>query len=104
MQLGQKQPDGATLREHLMAAMRQSGRADSRLLQRIPAAGKPLWHAFSQLNRSRSGGFSGPSAISPQDTLAWCQLHGIRFTPWELDTLSDMDAALLRASEKEQKT
>lgn len=102
MQLGQKQPDGATLREHLMAAMRQSCRADSRLLQRIPAAAQPLWHAFAQLSRMRSSGFSGPSAISPQDMLAWCQLHGIRFTPWELDTLADMDSALMRCTQEQK--
>lgn len=102
MQLGQKQPDGATLREHLMAAMRQSCRADSRLVQRVPAAGQPLWDAFAQLNRVRPGGFSGPAPISPQDTLAWCQLRGVQLTAWELDTLAEMDAALLRASEKGQ--
>jgi hypothetical protein len=36
-----------------------------------------------------------PSAITPADMLAWQQLHGVRFTAWEVDTLQAMDRAAL---------
>lgn len=101
MQLSHKQPDGATLRDHLLAAARQTGRADPRLTQAIAPAAAALWGTFGRLSRTRAHGFSGPQPIGPQDLQAWCQLQRVHLTSWEVDTLAEMDAALLRTYEQE---
>lgn len=97
VQLGQKQPDGATLREHLLAAWRQGAPMDDRLRQSIPVAGESLWKAFAQLSRARSVGFSGPAPLGHHDVLAWCELHGVRLTAWEIDAMFAMYNAFLAA-------
>lgn len=38
----------------------------------------------------------GPSPITFPDIAAWCQLHRRRLTPWEVDTIKDLDAVYLR--------
>lgn len=37
----------------------------------------------------------GPSPISQAEMLAWQQNYRVALTPWELDTLFDMDRAVL---------
>lgn len=100
MELGQKQPDGATLRQHLLRLRENTGRRDDRLDVRIPPEGRPLWDVFAQLSASRPSGGFGPSPIGPSDMQAWCTLRGVQLTPWEADTLSAMDAALIAAAAK----
>ncbi len=46
----------------------------------------------------------GLSPLALIDVLAWCQLHQLQLTPWELDTLLQLDAAALnRAAEHQRK-
>lgn len=104
MQLGQKQADGATLREHLQRLEANTGRHDSRLDNALSEAAKPLWHLFAQLSARRGSGGFGPMPISPRDVQAWCEMRGLRLTPWELDTLDAMDDALLRAVAEQSPT
>lgn len=55
-----------------------------------------LWQVFTELNATRQGGI-GPSRIALQDYLAWQQLHDVSLTPWEIETLIEMDIAALNA-------
>lgn len=89
MQLSARLPDGATLREHLQAT--PVGRADPRLRSRVPAAGALLWEAFAALH-------TGMARMQPSEVLAWQQLHGVRLSSWDVDTLFGMDAAALNAA------
>lgn len=100
MELGQRQADGATLREHLQRAV-ANGCAVEPYEPEIPGSAQSLWAVFSSLSATRAVGMA-PSAISPRDVQAWCDLRGVRLTAWELDTLEVMDSALLAAVAKQQ--
>ncbi len=83
--------DGYTLRDHLQAEARQTGRPDADLLAAPPHGTEVLWGAYVALAGSRQ---MGQSAIPASEILAHQQLHGIRFSGWEVDTLQ----ALARAT------
>jgi hypothetical protein len=91
VQLSTIQPDGSPLRAHLQAAAAQ-GRRDPRLSARAPREVAALWDAFVALDASRPIGMA-PGPIQPSELLAWQQLHGVRLTQWECDTLLAMDRA-----------
>lgn len=97
MQLATRQSDGSTLREHLQSAAAQGQPADPRLGAGAPPQCAALWDAFVALNGARPSGM-GASAIPPSEIVAWQQLHGVRLTPWEADTLQAMDRAVLALS------
>ena len=102
MQLAARQPDGSTLRDHLQAAADSGARRDPRLTLSPPREGAALWDAFASLHASRPVGMV-PCAIPPSEYVAWQQLHGVRLTAWEADTLQAMDrAALAVANEARQ--
>ena len=87
------QEDGATLRVHLQRAA-TSRRVDERLFNTCPRGVEELWKAYSIIGRSRGAGM-GPAHISQQE-IGWFQRnYGVRFTPWELDTLIEIDAVFL---------
>ena len=102
MQLSTPQPDGSTLRQHLLAAAAAGSLPDPRLHSQPPAEVSALWAAFVSLNASRPAGLA-PAAIGPADLLAWQQLHGLRLTGWELQTLQAMDRAALEAAAPNQR-
>lgn len=85
MQLAAKQPDGATLRQHLQSAAAQGHAVDRRLLSQPPREAAALWAAFVALH--------GAEPIKPADLQAWQQLMGLQLTPWEAETLLLMDRA-----------
>lgn len=89
MQLLARQPDGSTLRDHLVAANAD----DERLARPCPKAGASLWAAFVDLSGSRPAGMNGMAAIPPTEIDAWCRLHGVRLSSWEVETLQMMDRA-----------
>lgn len=102
MQLSARQPDGATLRQHLQAAAAASGRADPRLLHQPPAAARALWDAFVELNAGRPVGMAA-GAIALGEIEAWQRLHRVRLTPWEVSTLLAMDRATLAEGADQQR-
>lgn len=55
---------------------------------------------FDQLGRPGGSGFK---YISQQEIAAYCANYGVRFTPWELDTLRALDnvAATISAKHKQ---
>jgi hypothetical protein len=95
MHLTARQPDGATLGDHLRAASRNTGRTDSRLLERPPLGGEELWQVYVALNAARPAGMA-PGAVPPSEIEAWCRLHAVPLTPWEAETLMTMDRAALK--------
>lgn len=54
-----------------------------------------------QVGRSRQGGF-GVTALSLQEIEAWQRLYGVRLTPWELDTIIELDAVFVRRASKKK--
>lgn len=99
MRLAARQPDGSTLRDHLLAAAAAGVTADPLLQRRAPPAGAVLWEAFVTLNGARHAGMT-PGPILPSEVLAWQQLIGVRLTAWEADTLLAMDRAALAEAAK----
>lgn len=94
MHLGERMSDGATLRDHLIAAAANTGRLDPRVNALPPAGTEHLWSAFIDLHGARQSGF-GVAAIAPSEVAAWCSLRGVRLTPWEVDTLAAVDRAVV---------
>ena len=90
MRLSETQSDGSTLRDHLLAAAR-AGHAVELLERRAPAGTSPLWDAFASLASARQNG----AAIPASEIDAWQRIHGVRLTPWEVDTLVAMDRACI---------
>jgi hypothetical protein len=88
--------EGGTRRQHLLALQAQSGITDPDLAVALPDEADSLWAAYIQLSAARPRGF-GASGIPMGEIDAWQRLHGVRLTPWEVDTLSAMDAAALAA-------
>lgn len=46
----------------------------------------------------------GPAAISPASILAWQQLHRVRLTSWEVETIEMLDSIALPYLSESQKT
>lgn len=91
MSLSHRQPDGQPLREHLLAVARSTGKTPPQLLVQPPAAGLALWEAYQSISAGRPASMGGYALVPPSEILAWQQLHGLRLTSWEVDTLQAMD-------------
>jgi len=98
--LAARQGDGATLRTHLQRAAKNTGEHDPRLDIEWPRAGRALWDAFRRIGRSM--GPNGPGPILPENILAFQQLHGVRFSAWELDVIEAFDEVALEAIHQQQ--
>lgn len=101
MRLAERMPDGAALRDHLIAAAAQTKRPDARLAAQPPAGTEHLWMAFLDLNGARASGL-GAAAIAPSEVVAWCALRGVRLTTWEVETLAAVDRAVVAVMNKQQ--
>jgi len=96
--LGARLPDGTTRRDNLIAAAAASGREDERLGSEAPPEGSALWEAYLSLSATaRPSGFAAAVPIPPSEIEAWCRLHRVSLTPWELDTLDAIDRAMIAA-------
>jgi hypothetical protein len=84
-----RQGDGASLRTHLQRLATNTGEVDSRLNIQWPKVGRPLWDHFRRLGRPPA--MSGLAPISAQEIVAYQQLYGIRFNPWELGVIELFD-------------
>ena len=96
MHLGQRQPDGSTLRDHLQAVARAGGGVDPRLTATLQPGLAGLWDAYCELSAMRPAGM-GISAIPGSEYESWQRLSGVTLTPWEVDTLRAMDRAAMSA-------
>lgn len=96
MQLSTAQGDGASLRTHLQRLRANTGRVDPLLAaaaQPLPSAIAPLWEAFVALSATRGAAFEGVAPITCLEIEAWCRLHAVRLSPWEVETLLAVDRA-----------
>jgi hypothetical protein len=92
MRLDAAQGDGAPLRVHLQRLRSATGRIDPLLAQSsqpLPASVAPLWDALVQICGTRAPG----APVSCIEIEAWQRLHGVRLTPWEVDTVLACDRA-----------
>jgi hypothetical protein len=87
-------PDGATLRQHLVAAA-QSG-VDVPELEPVPVplGCSGILDVFWHLRRQAGNGF-GASAITFESLVAWQRLYGVQLSPWEIDTIITLDSVAL---------
>lgn len=51
-----------------------------------------MWEAFKELSLQRRTGL-GPAPLTLTDIEAWSRLYRVQLSPWELDTLLQLDAA-----------
>ena len=89
---------GGTKREHLERIEKQTGR------QQIPEFGIPfegehLWSWFWDLSKRRGSGF-GASFISYTEIKSWLEVTGLTVYPWEIDIITQMDAAYMEATQE----
>jgi hypothetical protein len=89
MSLAATQTDGATLRDHLLAA----GSTDPRLTAYPPRGTESLWHIVVALAAQRSE----PVATPLSEIDAWQRLHGVTLSPWEVETVQAADRACAAA-------
>lgn len=97
--------DGSTNRDHLEAAARQPRNSKAREAARaklngsaLPACILYLWRWFLDLHNGRPSGGFGPGAITYSDMHAWAALTGNRPTPWDVETIKQLDYAYLKHS------
>lgn len=89
------------MRAHLQQLAANTGRTDTRLSLTCPPGCLSVWSAFIQLSRTRPQGMEA-GGITFAEIEAWQRLTGVALSPWELDTLVELDARLLgRAWAKE---
>lgn len=85
-----------TVREHLEAQERMTGRTPKRLiLPELPCQIEHLWSWFRELAAARTGNGYGPNPIAWTEIAAWAALTGARPTPWEVAALKALDAEYL---------
>ena len=63
----------------------------------IPDYGERLWFAFWKLNSRRGPGFESPAALSYTEMQSWATLTRQRLSPDDVEVLTQMDDAYLRA-------
>lgn len=95
MQLSARQPDGKTLRQHLLAAQRASGITHPLLIdEQLPPGADDLFALTIELSESRPQGMGPAGGIPPSEIVAWQQLHNVRLSPWHITTMRDIDRAM----------
>jgi hypothetical protein len=83
---------GATRRQHLLGAWRNSGRRPDALdTPAPPDALAYLFDWFLDLAVARSAGMSEPAPIAWAELQAWAQLHGRVLRPWQAQLLRTLD-------------
>ena len=92
MRLEAVQGDGASLRTHLERAHKVTRELDPMLAESrrpLPLALRQLWSTFVALSYTRQA----DSGIAPTEIEAYGRLHCVRFLPWEVETLMEIDLA-----------
>jgi hypothetical protein len=67
----------------------------------VPAALRPLWDVYLQLDAGRAGGGFAAASIGWQDIYAWQQTTGRQLTGWEAETLIRIDRAIRAIFDKD---
>lgn len=53
-----------------------------------------LWETFIALSRKRTHGM-GTNPISSLEIESWCRLHQVELSPWEVEIIEALDAAVM---------
>lgn len=95
--LNKQTESGATEREHLEQVERQTGRRIEALEPPtdFPILISHIWSAFIALSNSRTGGMSGPNAITYSDIKAWKELTETPLKAWEVEAIKRLDVVYL---------
>jgi hypothetical protein len=93
IQLSMRQPDGATLREHLQSAWRQTGERPE-LLEPVDCPDEMLylWDRFLEVSKRRTSNGFGLNPVPYADIAAWATMNRVRITPFELEVLDRIEA------------
>lgn len=96
--LSRRRHDGTTERDHLLAHERATGqRPDELNVPALPDGAQPLWQAFCEMSGARAPAVSGIGPIMISEIVAWQRAFRVRLTPWEIETLLDIDRAVIDA-------
>lgn len=96
--LSKRRKDGTTLRDHLLAAYRQSGIMPQELADAptCPQSASHVWMWFLELSATRqTSGFS-VSPISYGEVEAWASLTGTITEPWEVTAIRAIDLEFVK--------
>lgn len=94
--LSVRQPDGETLRTHLEAVRAATGRTPPELeVEDLPLALAGVWEMYAEMRGGTGSNGFALLPVSHQAIKAYCDLYGVAFTPWEVETFMAMDAAAI---------
>ncbi len=96
-------PDGATYRDHLVAAERAGIDTGDLEPKPIPSDCDQLLEPFWALRRSAGSNGMTANAISYGDMVHWQTLYGVRLEPMEIDLILAMDGAAVAAFSEKSK-
>lgn len=104
--MSEKQKDGATLRDHLLAVKRQIHKTPKELEELTSVKCPPLlhymWLAFLELNSGRGSSGFGPQPLSYQEIESWARLTRRHLTAWQVQLLKRLDAMYLSKQAKQK--
>ena len=94
-------------REHLEQIAKSSGRRPEGLDgPPFPVEAEGVWDTFLTLHHKRTyygtGMGSAPNPIQPEMILAWCNLHSVRLSCWELEVIEALDAVWMKVMSERQ--
>lgn len=94
--LAARQPDGATLRDHLAVVARATGRMPDELkVPEVPSSCQSLWDVYGQLAGTVGSNGFARNPLGWRDLAAWQQVMQMPLTPWEAETLVAIDRAIV---------
>lgn len=101
----ERQADGSTLRDNLLAVQKMTGKAQSELLNppELPQGAYYVWSWFLKLNSARSSNGFGLNPLNYTEIKSFFDLEGVYPTDWELDILKALDGLALESFSKSQK-
>jgi len=91
-----RQPDGATLRQHLEAAAAQGMRHALLDGPPCPVELQHVWHWFCELDRQRGSNGFGVNPLAFTEIAAWADLTSRSPRPFEMDLLLKLDADAMK--------
>jgi hypothetical protein len=96
-ELAERQEDGSTMRDHLKAFEKATGKAHPRLAAapRLPKGCEQVLADFMDLHGCRTSTGFGPAPISYLELDAWQRVNGLRLEAWEIDAIRAADEAYM---------
>lgn len=105
-ELGARQKDGATLRDHLESDARQGGFESQWRLDNPPPLSPHIahvWAWYCDLCQTRQSYGMGPSRLSRLEIQAWERDERVRLEPWERRAIMALDAEHLTVMGRDPK-